>query len=145
SLSAALKNLAEFVEHRPRRLLLIEDNDVQRKAIVDLIGDGDVETTAVDTGSAALEAIARTKFDCLVLDLGLPDMDGFELIERIKHQPHHSNLPIIVYTGKELTPEQEQRLRQLAETVIIKDARSPERLLDQTALFLHRVEAQLPE
>jgi CheY-like chemotaxis protein len=89
--------------------------------------------------------LQASRFDCMVLDLGLPDMPGFDLIEQIKQQPQFSRLPIIVYTGKELTQQQETQLRRLAETIIVKDVRSPERLLDETALFLHRVQAALPE
>jgi hypothetical protein len=91
-----------------------------------------------------LEALKSGHFDCLVLDLGLPDMSGFELIEQIKQQPHLGYLPIVVYTGKELTPQEETQLRRISDTIIIKDVRSPERLLDETALFLHRVQANLP-
>jgi CheY-like chemotaxis protein len=114
-------------------------------AIVELIGDGDVETTAVSSGTEALAALADQRFDCVVLDLGLPDMTGVALIEQIRDATSDAPVPIVIYTGKELTRREESQLRKLAETIIIKDVRSPERLLDETALFLHRVEAQLPE
>jgi hypothetical protein len=128
---------------RKRNLLVVEDDETQRKAIVELIGNGDVLTTTVGSGAEALEALRARQYDCVVLDLGLPDMNGFELIEKIKEVG--ASTPIIVYTGKELTRREETRLRKLAETIIVKDAKSPERLLDETALFLHRVEAKLPE
>jgi hypothetical protein len=99
----------------------------------------------VSSGAQALETLKSGQFDCLVLDLGLPDMTGLELIEQIKQEASLSKLPIIVYTGKELTQQEETELKRIAETIIIKDVRSPERLLDETALFLHRVQANLPQ
>jgi CheY-like chemotaxis protein len=118
---------------------------VQRQAIMDLIGNGDVKTTAVGSGEEALQMLAEHPFDCLVLDLKLPGMSGFELVSKIKETPEYQRLPVIVYTGRELAEPEEMRLKQLAETVIVKDVSSPERLLDETALFLHRVESNLPE
>ena len=103
-----------------------------------------MKTTAVATGEEALAALESQPFDCLVLDLGLNDMSGFELLERMKASPHLSQIPVIVYTGKDLSKKQETELRRLAETIIIKDVKSPDRLLDETALFLHRVESSLP-
>ncbi|MCC6175591.1 MAG: response regulator, partial [Chloroflexi bacterium] len=144
-LSRAFDEIARFVDRGLKRLLVVEDDDVQRNAIVELIGNGDVETTAVKSGTEALEALAGDRFDCVVLDLGLPDMPGLDLIQRIRDAASQPTVPIVVYTGKDLTRHEEAQLRKLAETVIVKDVRSPERLLDETALFLHRVEAQLPE
>ncbi|MBD2514035.1 HAMP domain-containing protein [Nostoc sp. FACHB-973] len=144
-ISAALGKIKGFVERQVKNLLVVEDDDTQRHSIVELIGNSDVATTAVADGAAALEAIRSQHFDCLVLDLGLPDMTGFELIEQIKLLPNGKSLPIIVYTGREISKAQETELRRIAETIIIKDVRSPERLLDETALFLHRVQANLPE
>jgi len=145
TISEALTKIKGFVERQVKNLLVVEDDDTQRHSIVELIGNSDVATTAVATGAAALEAIRTQHFDCLVLDLGLPDMTGFELIEQIKLLPNGKSLPIIVYTGREISKAQETELRRIAETIIIKDVRSPERLLDETALFLHRVQANLPE
>ncbi|MDZ8263822.1 HAMP domain-containing protein [Nostoc sp. ChiQUE01b] len=144
TISEALTKIKGFVERQVKNLLVVEDDDTQRLSIVELIGNSDVSTTAVADGAAALEAIRTQHFDCLVLDLGLPDMTGFELIEQIKLLPHGKTLPIIVYTGREISQAQETELRRIAETIIIKDVRSPERLLDETALFLHRVQANLP-
>ncbi|MEH2411527.1 HAMP domain-containing protein, partial [Nostoc sp.] len=144
TISEALTKIKGFVERQVKNLLVVEDDDTQRLSIVQLIGNSDVSTTAVATGAEALEAIRAQHFDCLVLDLGLPDMTGFELIEQIKLLPHGKTLPIIVYTGREISKAQETELRRIAETIIIKDVRSPERLLDETALFLHRVQANLP-
>jgi CheY-like chemotaxis protein len=104
-----------------------------------------VEITAVATAEEAVEQIAATHFDCMVLDLGLAGMSGFTLLEQIKSRPDAANLPIIVYTGKDLSQAEETQLKRYAETIIVKDVKSPERLLDETALFLHRVEGQLPE
>jgi CheY-like chemotaxis protein len=145
SLSDALTTLHEFVDRPVKRLLVVEDDEVQQQSIAELIGNGDVQTTAVTTGADALAALQRETFDCMVLDLGLPDMTGFQLISRVKGETGLRKLPIIVYTGKQLTKREEAELRRMAESVVIKDAQSPERLLDETALFLHRVTERLPE
>jgi len=143
-LTQTLIGIRQFVEQRVRHLLVIEDDPIQAQSIIELIGGEDVTSTAVYTGAAALDVLRSQPCDCIVLDLGLPDMNGFDLIEQIKQESNLSRLPIIVYTGKDLTEAEETRLRRLAETIIIKDVRSPERLLDETALFLHRVQANLP-
>ncbi|HEV7858140.1 MAG TPA: HAMP domain-containing protein [Pyrinomonadaceae bacterium] len=144
-LAAAFDNIAAFAQRGMRRLLVVEDDDTQRMSIVELIGNGDVQTTAVATGAEALAALQSERFDCMVLDLRLPDMTGFELIEKIQMDLGHTDLPIIVYTGKELTGKEETQLRKVADAIIVKEVSSPERLLAETALFLHRVEANLPE
>ena len=144
-LSGAMTTIGEFVERKVKNLLVVEDNDVERNSIVELIGNGDVKTTAVATGHEALAALEQTSFDCMVLDLGLSDMSGFDLLERMRASAAMSQTPVIVYTGKELTKKQETELRRVAETIIIKDVKSLDRLLDETALFLHRVEGNLPE
>jgi HAMP domain-containing protein/CheY-like chemotaxis protein len=143
-LAITFDNIAAFVERGARKLLIVEDDEVQRMSVVELIGNGDVNTTAVATGQEALSKLQSEKFDCMVLDLKLPDMTGFELIERMETNGG-SDLPIIVYTGKELTRKEELLLRRVATSIIIKQADSPERLLAESALFLHRVEADLPE
>ncbi len=145
ALLEALADIKGFVERRVKNLLVVEDDELQRQSIVDLIGNSDVCTTAVGSGAAALALLRSGHFDCVVLDLGLPDMTGFELIEQIEQEVSLSKLPIIVYTGKELTGQEGTELKRRAETIIIKDVRSPERLLDETALFLHQVEASLPQ
>ncbi len=144
ALEEAFTSIAGFIDRKVRNLLIVEDNDVERQSIVELIGNGDVKSTAVATGTEALRALDTQNFDCLVLDLGLSDMTGFELLEKMKENPQLAQLPVIVYTGKELSKKQETELRRLAETIIIKDVKSPDRLLDETALFLHRVESSLP-
>jgi CheY-like chemotaxis protein/signal transduction histidine kinase len=144
SLEAAFSSINGFIDRKVKNLLVVEDNDVERQSIVELIGNGDVRTTAVATGAEAMAALESQACDCLVLDLGLSDMSGFELLEKMKESPRLSQIPVIVYTGKELSKKQETELRRLAETIIIKDVKSPDRLLDETALFLHRVESNLP-
>ena len=144
ALAQALSDIKGFVERPVKNLLVVEDDETQRHSIVELIGNSDVHTTAVGTGTEALEELRTGHYDCLVLDLGLPDMTGFELMELLRQEPSLNTLPIIVYTGRELTKQQETELKRIAETIIIKDVRSPERLLDETALFLHRVQANLP-
>jgi CheY-like chemotaxis protein/signal transduction histidine kinase/HAMP domain-containing protein len=141
----ALGRIHRFLERRVGRLLVVEDDEVQRNSIVALIGNGDVVTDAVGSGEAALAALEAQPFDCVVLDLRLPGMSGFELMKAMRDRPALRRLPTIVYTGKDLSREEEAELRQLSETIIVKDVRSPERLLDETALFLHRVESNLPD
>ncbi len=145
TLTKVFNDIGEFAKQRVKKLLVVEDNETQRQAIVELIGNSDVKTTVVSSGQEALEAMKSEVFDCLILDLGLPDMSGFELIEAIQRAPDIREIPIIVYTGMELTEEQETELRRVAESVIIKGVKSPERLLDETTLFLHRIEENLPE
>jgi HAMP domain-containing protein/CheY-like chemotaxis protein/signal transduction histidine kinase len=144
-LASAFDQITAFAERRVRRLLVVEDDDAQRMSIVELIGNGDVTTTAVATGQEALDALQSEPFDCMVVDLKLPDMSGFDLIEKIQKDLGRADLPIIVYTGKELTGKEETQLRKVADAIIVKEVSSPERLLAETALFLHRVEANLPE
>jgi HAMP domain-containing protein/CheY-like chemotaxis protein/signal transduction histidine kinase len=146
ALDEAFSRIRGFVERPNKSLLIIEDNEQQRSAIAELIGgDGDVDITTASSGEEALQILRERRFDCMVLDLGLPDMNGFEFINRMKKDLEIDDIPIVVYTGRELTKREETELKRMAEAIIVKDARSPERLLDETALFLHRVEANLPE
>jgi CheY-like chemotaxis protein len=146
ALDAAFAGISAFVERGVRTLLIVDDDADQRRAITELVGTGDdVEITAVGSSEEALELLeADGRFDCMVLDLKLPKMSGFALLEKVKTDERFRNLPVIVYTGSDLTRREETRLKKYAETVIVKDVRSPERLLDETALFLHRVESKLP-
>jgi CheY-like chemotaxis protein len=143
ALQDAFTRIEKFVARGVRNLLLIEDDHAQRNAVMELIGDKDVQITSAATGQEALQQMEQHTFDCVVLDLGLPDINGFDLVQQIKSKG--GEVPIIIYTGRDLTPKQETELRRLAETIIIKDVRSLDRLLDETALFLHRVEEDLPE
>ncbi|MGE3315700.1 MAG: HAMP domain-containing protein, partial [Planctomycetaceae bacterium] len=144
NLESAFGRLREFITRPAKRLLVVEDNDVERMSIVELLKHDDIEMTAVGTGKAALAALNAEQFDCAVLDLRLPDMTGFELLEEVSQQPDFQDLPVVVFTGKELAPDEEARLRTMAKSVVLKDVQSPERLLDETALFLHRIIADLP-
>ncbi|MCC6574891.1 MAG: HAMP domain-containing protein [Planctomycetes bacterium] len=145
SICDALKRLKTFIDRPRKALLIVEDNDVQRQGLVELLGGPDVDTVDVGTGEAALEKLAAQPFDCVVLDLRLPDMSGFDLLAKIKENKELEQLPIIVYTGKSLTKKEDAQLRKLTGAVIIKDVNSPERLFYETALFLHRATSALPE
>jgi CheY-like chemotaxis protein len=147
-LDEAFGHIRSFIDNRVKRLMIVEDDENQRRSMVELIGDDDIEIVTVRSGEAALDELHEGHFDCMVLDLGLGGgMSGFDLLERVKSDQRQTvrEIPIIIYTGRELSPPEETRLRKYAETIIVKDVKSPERLLDETALFLHRVEAKLPE
>jgi CheY-like chemotaxis protein len=143
-IEASFVRLKQFAQAHTKRLLVVEDNEIERKSVVALLGHEDIEITAVGTGSEAFAALLDRPFDCAVLDLRLPDMTGFELLDKIQAEPALRSLPIIVFTGKDLTQEEETRLKLAAKTIVLKDVHSPERLLDETALFLHRVVSDLP-
>jgi CheY-like chemotaxis protein len=145
ALERAFSQIENYTASTLKRLLIVEDDDIQRRSITELIGHDDVAITAVSSGFEALDELRKQKYDCMVLDLMLGDMDGFQLLDQIRDDARLNDLPIIIYTGKELDSKEETRLRKYAESIIIKDVRSPERLLDETTLFLHRVEANLPE
>lgn len=144
-LDNALKNIEEFMNKKLKKLLIVEDNKEQNKAIKDLIGNGDVKSFSAFSGQEAQNLISKEQFDCIIIDLGLPDMTGFELLENIKSNKLQSKVPIIVYTGRDLTKDENNRLMKYANTVVLKTANSHERLLDETMLFLHRVESKLPK
>ena len=144
-LDECLDRIRKFVEPRVKRLLVVEDNEIERQSIVELLRHDDIELLTAATGAEAMERLLDRPFDCCVLDLRLPDMTGFELLEKIKEEPSLREIPIVVFTGKDLTREEEQQLRTVAKSVLLKDVQSPERLFDETALFLHRVVSGLPE
>jgi len=135
--------LEEKLTQKVKRVLVVEDDRLQRESIVHLIGDDDVEITAVDEGSKALSLLRDQIFDCMIIDLKLPDMTGNELLRRMSSEEICSFPPVIVYTGRNLTREEEAELMRYSHSIIIKGARSPERLLDEVTLFLHKVEAEL--
>ncbi|MCE3261056.1 MAG: response regulator [Pseudoduganella sp.] len=137
--------IQRFLIGGKRNLLVVDDEENQRAAIVKLIGESDVDITAVGTGKDALAALHAAHFDCMVLDLTLPDISGFELLDLIGKDQRLRDLPIVINTAKELNRKEVAKLKRYAKTIVIKDARSPERLLDETALFLHRSQANLPE
>ena len=144
-INAALNRIERIVSTDVRQLLVVEDDELQRESIKELIGNGDVEIAAVSTGSEAYELLLKGCFDCMILDLGLSDMSGFELLEKIQNETQCGGIPVIIYTARDLTKEEEQKLNSYADSIIIKGVKSPERLLDETSLFLHRVESNLPE
>jgi HAMP domain-containing protein/CheY-like chemotaxis protein/signal transduction histidine kinase len=146
NLEETFGEIRSFIDRDARRLLVVEDDEGQRKAVVELIGSGeDVEVTAVGSSEEALEALELQRYDCMVIDLKLPDTSGFDLLEKLKEDEHFSTIPVIVYTGKALTRREETKLRKFSDAIVVKDASSPERLLDETSLFLHRVERKLPK
>ncbi|MFL6581221.1 MAG: HAMP domain-containing protein [Burkholderiales bacterium] len=144
-IEAALDRIRRFAAPHTKRLLVVEDNDVERDSIIELLGHDDIEIEAVGTGDDALKALLDNPFDCCVLDLRLPDMTGFDLLERIQAEPALAQIPIVVFTGKDLSPDEEKQLKTVAKSIVLKDVQSPERLFDETALFLHRVVSGLPE
>ncbi len=137
--------IENFTKKKVRNLLIIEDNEKQRKAITSLIGNEGINIFTAETGKKALEHINRNNFDCIVLDLMLPDISGFELIKKINSTKKNNHIPVIIYTGKKLTRKQETELKSLSKSIIIKDENAMERLLDETSLFLHRVVNDMPE
>ncbi|MGE3544932.1 MAG: response regulator, partial [Kofleriaceae bacterium] len=140
----ALRRLEQRFTQKLRRVLVVEDDPVLRDSTARLLSTDDVETTTAGTTAEALELLKSTTFDCLVLDLALPDRSGLELLEEIAHGDQFSFPPVIVYTGRSLTNEQVHELEKFSQSIIIKGARSPERLLDEVTLFLHQIESELP-
>jgi signal transduction histidine kinase/CheY-like chemotaxis protein/CHASE3 domain sensor protein len=144
-LEEVLGRLDARLSQSVRRVLVVEDDDVQRDAIRKLLASADVETVAAGTAAECLDLLREQTFDCMVLDLSLPDASGFTLLETLSAEGIHSFPPVIVYTGRDLTSEEEARLRVYSRSIIIKGAKSPERLLDEVSLFLHQVVTNLPE
>jgi HAMP domain-containing protein/CheY-like chemotaxis protein/nitrogen-specific signal transduction histidine kinase len=143
-LNTAFSRIKEYSSPRLKRLLVVEDNPAEQLSIRELLGYHDIQVTVAATGAEALAAITEGPFDCMVLDLRLPDMSGFDVLERLRDTPSLNDLPVVVFTGKDLSSEEDSRLHSLARSVVVKGVESPERLLDETALFLHRVVADLP-
>lgn len=142
-LKDVFQKLGDKLSQKIKRVLLVEGDALQRASVVQLIGDGDVEITAVETGGEALGLLASTTFDCMIMDLKFPDMQGHELLQRMSSEGISSFPPVIVYTGREMTREEEAELLKYSRAIIMKGARSPERLLDEVTLFLHKVESEL--
>lgn len=128
-----------------RRVLIVEDNEVQREAVAKLLTSHDVETVSAGTAAETLALLKDQTFDCMVLDLSLPDASGYSLLETISQDDTHSFPPVIVYTGRVLASDEEEKLRRYSKSIIIKGAKSPERLLDEVSLFLHQVVSELPD
>ena len=144
-LDEAFSKIDKTISKDMKKLLIVEDDVTMRESMLELIGNGDISVITADSGEKALKQLKSNEFDCMILDLGLSDISGFELLEKIKRNEKIDEIPIIVYTGKELTKKEESGLRKNAESIIIKGAKSPDRLLDEVSLFLHRVESNLPE
>lgn len=144
-LKKAFNHLSEVMKQKLKHVLVIEDNDIQRQHMIELIEDPSIRVDAVPTATEALDRLSSQTYDCMVMDLSLPDMSGHELLAKISSEnSSYSFPPVIVYTARDLTPEEEEKLRLYAGSIIIKGAKSPERLLSEVTLFLHRVETDLP-
>jgi len=144
-LEKALERLKTYVHPHTKRLLVVESNDDERRSIVELLAHDDIDITAVGTGGEALHMLFESSFDCCVVDLQLPDMSGLDLLERVQGDQKLRDVPMVVFTEADLTPDENDRLKALSTSVVLKDVQSPERLFDETALFLHRVIRDLPE
>ncbi|SIO43589.1 Signal transduction histidine kinase [Bradyrhizobium erythrophlei] len=142
--SAALSQIKEYAKPRRKRLLIVEDNAAEQMSIKQLLDHNDIEIVTTDTGEGALAALRDSPCDCVVLDLRLPDMSGFEVLDRIRNDEQLSNVPVVVFTGRELSVEEDAELHTMARSIVVKGVESPERLLDETSLFLHRVITELP-
>jgi CheY-like chemotaxis protein len=144
-LESAFDRIKSFAAPRMRKLLVVEDDPAEQLSIEELIGHHDVEITQATTGADALKSMREQQYDCVVLDLKLPDISGFDLLTEIQQDPRLRETPIVVFTGRELSQSEEDELRKKAKSIVLKGVRSPERLLDETALFLHRAIADLPD
>ncbi len=145
NLKNVLERLDRMVDSKTRNLLVVEDDHASRHAISRLIENGVVNIDGVETGAEALQAIREKQYDCVILDLGLPDMDGYELLKQMTIDKNIDNPPVVIYTGRELSHDEELKLRDYSDSIIIKDARSEERLLDEVSLFLHQIISDLPD
>jgi CheY-like chemotaxis protein len=143
-LETAFDRIKDFTAARTKRLLIVEDDDIERQSIVELLGYDDIEVATAASGAEALKAMLDRSFDCVVLDLRLPDMSGFDVLRKMHDSPVLSTVPVVVFTGKELNADEQAKLKAMAKSIVLKDVQSPERLLDETALFLHRVITDLP-
>ena len=142
--SAALSQIKEYAKPRRKRLLIVEDNAAEQMSIKELLAHDDIEIVTTGTGAEALSTLRENPCDCVVLDLRLPDMSGFEVLDSIRNDDSLSEVPVVVFTGRELTVEEDAELHTLARSIVVKGVESPERLLDETSLFLHRVITELP-
>ncbi len=141
---AALARIKEYAKPRRKRLLVVEDDRAEQMSIAELLGHDDIEIVAAGTGSEALKLLREDPCDCVVLDLRLPDMSGFEVLEELRADAALSDVPVVVFTGRQLSAEEDAQLHTMARSIVVKGVESPERLLDETALFLHRIITDLP-
>ncbi len=143
-LSEALAKIKAFAQSPRRRLLVVEDNEAEQRSIGALLDYNDIEIVTATTGAQALTLMGKTTCDCVVLDLSLPDMSGFEVLEKMRLERDLADIPVVVFTGRQLSSEEDAKLHSMARSIVVKGVKSPERLLDETALFLHRVVTDLP-
>ena len=143
-IAEALTKIKEFSQPRRRRLLVVEDNTAEQLSIRELLGHDDIEIVSASTGKEALDMLRQDVCDCVVLDLRLPDMSGFEVLECMRGEQALADVPVVVFTGRELSANEDAQLHTMARSIVVKGVESPERLLDETALFLHRTLADLP-
>ena len=143
-ISEALAKIKEFSQQRRRRLLVVEDNKAEQLSIRELLGHDDIEIVNAESGEEALDIMRQGACDCVVLDLRLPDMSGFEVLERMRAEEALADVPVVVFTGRELSANEDAQLHTMARSIVVKGVELPERLLDETALFLHRVFSDLP-
>jgi CheY-like chemotaxis protein len=143
-LQDAISRIRDFSKPRRKRLLVVEDNAAERFSITELLAHDDIDILTADNGANGLAILENEGSDCVVLDLRLPDMSGFDVLEKMRKDERLTDIPVIVFTGRELSDEEEARLHTIARSVVVKGVESPERLLDETALFLHRLVSDLP-
>ena len=143
-IAEALTKIKDFSQPRRRRLLVVEDNKAEQLSIHELLGHDDIEIVSAGTGKEALDILRHEACDCVVLDLRLPDMTGFEVLEYMRGEQALADVPVVVFTGRELSANEDAQLHTMARSIVVKGVELPERLLDETALFLHRVFADLP-
>ncbi|HUQ12182.1 MAG TPA: HAMP domain-containing protein, partial [Steroidobacteraceae bacterium] len=144
-LAAVFDRIQDFIAPRVRELLVVEDDAAEQMSIEALISASDIRISSASSGGQALELMREKRFDCVILDLKLPDISGFDLLSEVQRDERLRDIPIVVFTGRDLSADEEGELRQRAKSIVLKGVQSPERLLDETALFLHRVIADLPE
>jgi CheY-like chemotaxis protein len=143
-LQKALVRIKDFSQPHRKRLVVVEDDPAEQVSIAELLGHDDIDIVTAGTGREALARLRERETDCIVLDLKLPDMSGFEVLETLRGDAALADIPVVVFTGRELSPEEDARIHAIARSIVVKGVESPERLLDETALFLHRVVADLP-
>jgi CheY-like chemotaxis protein len=144
SIEAALSRMKDYAGTRRKRLLVIEDNAAEQLGITTLLEHDDIEIVTAGTGAEGLDLLNEQRFDCVVLDLRLPDMSGFEVLDALRSDDSLSEIPVVVFTGRELSADEDAQLHTMARSIVVKGVESPERLLDETSLFLHRIVTELP-
>ncbi len=145
TLEEVFSRIENIISKPIKKALIVEDDSMMRKSLINLLDVGNVEITALESGEEAYEVLQKEKFECMILDLGLKELSGFELLEKIRNDIKLNELPVIIYTGQDLSPEENEKLNKYADSIILKGARSFERLLSEASLFLHQVQKELPD